>query len=951
MIRFFVLRHLRHSSMHTSGLLGGLPVMLVVLFTLTLASPLSANTYYVNFRDGDNQADGLTPQTAWKHSPGDRNATGNPSSVELQPGDTIVFKGGVAYVGEIEWNASGSEGKPITLDGNTAGTFGEGRAILDGAHMITDWHRCQSAEQVQGNPRWNEIMHADLDVDLSSNFEHGRFVAHRDAGGARQAPWQRLFLIDGGRRVMPIAQRPRPSDPFYPDLPGDFFHTPDPVTDDYPHRVYYEPGTIGNQTLPLIAITFGGNAPVIQPFNGGAVSVEMNEPATISEVGFTLFRPASTPVPERIAFFADGNEILKAEVDQAQTDMQRFLLPEPVRARKLTFQLLHSDPGDRTWTKLQQIAAFTPDGTNVIEHRISSVIRDEQRLVQEDPHWYDGMFIGVHGGNNHVYFARVERYEPESHQLYVPHFQSRTYDTTRYALYNSPRFIDQPGQWCLVPLEDGRTRVYLLPEQLQDGQPVNIGYPSLRTGILLHGEASHIEVRGFLIQRYSGGSGAVATRASRGSRPQHLVIADCEVRFISGQSGISLNHSDHVVVENCAVYHCPGWTVGIYVNRTNHFRLSGNRLEKNSGSGIRHYEAQHGVLRDNAVLDHFGMHSSGLNFYEGCADILFEGNYVHNTVAINRNAERLVFRNNVIDGRKRSAVAVAMWNSGRVGGREIKDIHFFHNTFVNLNPNTAWATGILGQRSGSPSPPQGLVIRNNILYGLAEDVSGEIDNNIYTREVEDRFMGPGCRVITDPEVLFRDPTRGDYRRKPGGPAMDVGADVPPPGDQASANGDEQASANGDEDDNKGEAVTISQQWTGWNSAQSTPRREVVRDAESWDSLWKTMFGKNVPLPDVPEIDFQKHMVIGAFLGTRPSGGYSVSIARIVENDKIQVFVRQQSPGPGDMVTMALTSPFHVVVIPRSEKPVEFVASPEDKRPDPKRSTKGSDASGHGGIRP
>jgi parallel beta-helix repeat protein len=755
-----------------------LPAVFVLL--MAFASPLLAATYYVDFDAGDNQADGLTPQTAWKHSPGDRNASGTPGTVELQPGDTIVFKGGVRYVGEIQLNISGSEGQPITLDGNSAGTFGDGRAILDGARMITDWRRCESAEQVQGNPRWKEIMYADLDVDLSSNFNQGRFVAHRSVGEAQQAPWQRLFLVDGERQVMPIAQVPKPSDPFYPDLPSDFYNSPHPLSDNYPHQVDYEPGTIGNRTLPLIAITFGGNAPVIQPFNGGAVSVEMKEPATISEMGFVLFRPATTPVPEHVVFLADGKEIFKAEVDQKQSSMQRFALPEPVEARKLTFQLLHSDPGGRTWTKLQQIAAFTPAGTNVIEHRISSVIRDEQRLLQKDPHWYDGMFVGVHGGNNHVYFARVERYEPETHQLFVPHFQAQTYATTRYALYNSPRFILRPGEWCLVPLEDGRTRVYLLPEHLQDGQPANIGYPMLQTGILLTGAAAHIEVRGFLIQRYSGGAGAVATRSARGARPRHIVIADCHVRFISGQSGISLNHSDHVVVENCSVHQCPGWTVGIYVNRTNHFRLSGNRLDKNSGSGIRHYEAKHGVLRDNVVLNHFGMHSSALNFYEGCDDILFEGNYVHNTVAINRNAQRIVFRNNVIDGLERSAVAVAMWTSGRVGGREIKDIHFFNNTFVHLNPDTSWATGILGQRAGSPSPPQGLIIRNNILYGLAEDIGGQIENNIYTRAVEERFMSASCQVVTDPKLLFRDPARGDYRRKPDGPAMDAGANVPPP---------------------------------------------------------------------------------------------------------------------------------------------------------------------------
>ena len=104
--------------------------------------------------------------------------------------------------------------------------------------------------------------------------------------------------------------------------------------------------------------------------------------------------------------------------------------------------------------------------------------------------------------------------------------------------------------------------------------------------------------------------------------------------------------------------------------------------EKAQKSGLLKLQDQLADLRDNAVLDHFGMHSSGLNFYEGCSDILFEGNYVHNTIAINRNAERLTFKNNVIDGLGKGSVAVGMWTSGSVGGRAMKDIHFINNTFV-----------------------------------------------------------------------------------------------------------------------------------------------------------------------------------------------------------------------------------------------------------------------------
>ena len=753
------------------------PTILLSAFLLSVAHSLAA-TYYVDFANGDNQADGLSARTAWKQSPGDKQATNLPASVELEPGDIIKFKGGVTYFGEIELSATGTEDQPIILDGNTDGSYGEGRAILDGAQMITDWQSVSSVDMVKGNPRWKDIVYADIDVDLTSNFNQDSFIIHRDGKQDRQAPWQRIFLIDGERSVLPIAQTPKPSDPFYPDIPEDFYESPDPIQSNYPHKISYEEGSIGNRSLPLIAITYGGSAPVIQPFNGGAVSVEMNESATISEIGFTLFRPTSTPVPEQIVFFADDQEIYQAQVNPEETAMQRFKLPQPVDSKKLTFQLRHSAPGDRTWTKLQQIAAFTPDGTNVIEHEVSSAIHDEVRFTQKDPSWFDDMFIGVHGGNNHVYFAQIKEYNPASKKLKVPHFTLSTYRTTKYAFYNSTKFISLPGEWCLQPLEGGRTRVFLLPEHTKNGQPENIGFPRLKTAITLSGEASNLEVRGFLMQRYSGGNGGFATKANGTTRPSNIRLADSEIRFMSGQSGISLNHSDNVTVENCYIHHCPGWTVGIYVNRINHYKLSGNRLDTNSGSGIRHYESKNGVITGNAVLNHYGIHSSGLNFYEGCSDILFEGNYVQNVIAINRNAENLTFRNNVVDSENKTVVSVALWSSGSIGGKEIKNLLFENNTFINSDETANWATSIFVQNH--VNPPEGLVIRNNVLNLLRPKNPGTIENNIFMTESDPSVAGTSSLVVSDPEQLFIDPAHGDYRRKPGGPMMDAGANIPAP---------------------------------------------------------------------------------------------------------------------------------------------------------------------------
>ena len=733
------------------------------------SSAISAATYHINYRDGDDASDGLGPATAWKHCPGDERAAGRAGKVELKPGDVVRFKGGVAYHGEIRVSASGAEGRAIVFDGNTDGSYGTGRAILDGAQMITGWQPVESAKEVGGNPRWREIRRMDLEVDLSGNFSSDQFILHRDGNPDRQAPWQRLFLIDGERRILPVAQDPNPSDPFYPDLPADFLVSPHRLSNSYPHKVSYAEGSRGNRSLPLIAITHGGNAPVIEPFDGGGVVVAMNRPATIAEMGFKLFRPTSFPAPETIVLSADGKEVLAAKVDPTSTEMQRFRLPEPVKASQLTFRLRHSNPGDRRWTKLHQIAAFTPEGRNIIEHDMQSVIRDETNLTAEDASAYDGAFVGVHGGNNHVYFAKVQAFDPVTHELRVPHFASSTYEQTRYSFYNLPQFIDRPGEWCLQPLPDGRTRVFLWP----DGPISNIGFPELKTAISIEGGVSHIDVRGFLMQRYAGGKGGVATLGKGSERPSHIRVADCEIRFMSGQSGISLNHSDHIEVADCHIHHCPGWTVGIYVNRINHYRLTGNRLVKNSGSGIRHYEAKDGELRGNAVLDHYGMHSSGINFYEGCRRILCEGNTVQNVIAINRSAEDLTFRHNVVDSQKRNAVNVAMWMSGQVGGRHLKNLTFENNTFINLDPDANWATSIFVQTNASA--PEGLVIRNNILDRLRPPVDGMIEGNVFLRETPESVRGEDSRMVADPDELFLAPDLGDFGRKPGGPRMEAGA--------------------------------------------------------------------------------------------------------------------------------------------------------------------------------
>ena len=89
-----------------------------------------AGTYFVDFAGGSDSNNGLSATTAWKHCPGDTNSAGVPKGIALAAGDSVVFKGGVAYVGDIAVKSSGAGGSPITYDG-TGSNWGSGRALID----------------------------------------------------------------------------------------------------------------------------------------------------------------------------------------------------------------------------------------------------------------------------------------------------------------------------------------------------------------------------------------------------------------------------------------------------------------------------------------------------------------------------------------------------------------------------------------------------------------------------------------------------------------------------------------------------------------------------------------------------------------------------------------------------------------------------------------------------
>ncbi len=127
-----------------------------------------AATYYVDYEGGKDSNTGTAMDSPLKHCPGDSSVEGVAREIQLKAGDTVIFKGGVAYKGAVTLSVKGTQGKPVIIDGNTEGKFGSGRAIIEGGETVTGWKKCANAEEAEGNPQWQEIWYTD---DIPDNAD------------------------------------------------------------------------------------------------------------------------------------------------------------------------------------------------------------------------------------------------------------------------------------------------------------------------------------------------------------------------------------------------------------------------------------------------------------------------------------------------------------------------------------------------------------------------------------------------------------------------------------------------------------------------------------------------------------------------------------------------------------------------------------------------------------
>jgi len=99
-----------------------------------------------------------------------------------------------------------------------------------------------------------------------------------------------------------------------------------------------------------------------------------------------------------------------------------------------------------------------------------------------------------------------------------------------------------------------------------------------------------------------------------------------------------------------------------------------------------------------------------------------------------------------------------------------------------------------------------------------------------------------------------------------------------------------------------------------------PKQIVVRGDADWKTLWRRHAGER----PMPAVDFGKEMILGVFMGSRPTAGYDIAITKTLEaNGVLRVWYRERMPARGLMLAQVLTSPFHLVAVPKTGAEVKF----------------------------
>jgi hypothetical protein len=102
------------------------------------------------------------------------------------------------------------------------------------------------------------------------------------------------------------------------------------------------------------------------------------------------------------------------------------------------------------------------------------------------------------------------------------------------------------------------------------------------------------------------------------------------------------------------------------------------------------------------------------------------------------------------------------------------------------------------------------------------------------------------------------------------------------------------------------------------------KQAIARTDAEWTRLWQ----QHAPDRKRPAVDFSRDMVVGVFMGSRNTAGFAVEIAGASEaNGALVVRYHEMVPPKGAVTAQVITSPYHLVSVPKFVGNVQFEKAP------------------------
>jgi hypothetical protein len=106
---------------------------------------------------------------------------------------------------------------------------------------------------------------------------------------------------------------------------------------------------------------------------------------------------------------------------------------------------------------------------------------------------------------------------------------------------------------------------------------------------------------------------------------------------------------------------------------------------------------------------------------------------------------------------------------------------------------------------------------------------------------------------------------------------------------------------------------------GQATGAEQPQYALISNAEQLLSFWNQAYGAQLNIPSLPDVDFRRETIVAAFAGTKPSGGYGLTVERVtLEGNDVYLDLNEIVPASDTMTTQALTSPWLMLRILRGD---------------------------------